>query len=112
MKSTPVIVILAMIICFGFATCGENEDTTACSLAWGTELQSEINAITAAAQAYGANQSVANCAAWKNAAQAYLTALEPYGDCATLTTQQRSSWQSARNSAQQSVDAITCEAPL
>ncbi len=61
-----------------------------------------------AAQAYGTNPTPANCIAYKQAAQAYLNALRPYGNCATLTGQDRVAWQNALNDAQESVDNIEC----
>lgn len=108
MKSKMAYVLLVIFICFGLSSCSTKDDSEPCSLAWGTELQAELNALTAAAQTYSTNPTIANCNAYKNAAQAYVNALSPYGDCAALTFQQRTSWQEVLNSAQQSVNEIDC----
>ena len=79
-----------------------------CSAAWASELSNEIAALSAAAQAYTMDPTQENCLAYKAAAQAYVDALAPYGNCATLTGQDRDEWQDALNDAQQSVNDIDC----
>ena len=74
-----------MIAVFGFWTCDKDDDSDACSAAWASELNNEANALINAAQVYGMDPTVANCNAYKQAAQAYVNALEPYGDCPALT---------------------------
>jgi hypothetical protein len=109
MKSKLVFVLLTMVICFGFTSCKDDDpEDQPCSVLWFTELQNEISAISAAGQAWGTNPTVANCIAYKAAYQDYLDALAPYGDCATLTGQDRTSWQEALTEAQQSVNEFTC----
>lgn len=108
--------LLAFVLLFGFiitgSSCSEDEadggGNNPCSTAYATELQDEINALNAAAMAYGLNQTQANCIAYKAAAQAYLNALEPYGDCNLLTGQQRIDWEKAYQSAKDAVAAIPC----
>jgi hypothetical protein len=73
-------------------------------------LQAEITAFTTALQNYSTDQSVANCNAYKNALQAYVNALAPYGDCAVFTTQQRAHWQAALAEAQADVNELNCSA--
>ena len=98
------------IAVFGFWTCDKdnNNNGDPCSAAWASELSNEANAMINAAQVYATNPTPANCNAYKQAAQAYLDALEPYGNCATLTGQDRVDWQNAVDSAQQSVDNMQC----
>jgi hypothetical protein len=94
---------------FGSWTCSDdNDDNGGCSTAWASELTDEANALISAAQTYGLNPTVANCNAYKQAAQKYLDALKPYGDCAALTGQERTDWQNAYNEAQTDVDNIDC----
>jgi hypothetical protein len=92
---------------FGFWTCDKDNNDT-CSAAWGAELTNEINAMSNAAQVYASNPTTANCNAYKQAVQNYLDALEPYGNCATLTGQDRVAWQNALDDAQESVDNLDC----
>lgn len=61
-----------------------------------------------AAQAYGTNQSPANCNAYKQATQNYLNALKPYGNCTLLTGQDRIAWENSLADAQESVDNMEC----
>ena len=98
------------IAVFGFWTCDKDDDNkdNGCSAAWASELSNEANAMISAAQTYATNPTPANCNAYKAAAQAYLDALEPYGNCATLTGQDRVAWQNALDQAQQSVDSLQC----
>ena len=92
----------------GFWTCSKDSKDDSCSGAWASELTDEANAMISAAQDYAANPTPASCNAYKQAAQAYLDALEPYGNCATLTGQDRVDWQTAIDGAQDSVDALDC----
>lgn len=94
---------------FGFSTCNDkNDDNDGCSAAWASELTDEVNALMSAAQTYGLNPTPANCNAYKQAAQKYVDAMKPYGDCAALTGQNRTDWQNAYNEAQTEVDNIDC----
>ena len=108
MKNLIILISLGTFLFFGVNSCNKKDDENPCSVAWATELQDEANALIAAAQAYGANPNTPTCTAYKNAAQAYVDALEPYGDCATLTGQQRTEWEAALSDAQDVVDAISC----
>lgn len=96
----------------GFWTCKKDSKANACSGAWASELTTQINAMSNAATVYASNPTPANCNAYKQAVQAYLDALAPYGNCATLTGQDRVAWQNALNSAQDSVNALDCSAVL
>jgi hypothetical protein len=100
--------LFLVMVVFGFWTCDKNNNNDSCTGAWASELNNEITAMSNAAQVYASNPTVANCNAYKQAAQDYLDALEPYGNCATLTGQDRVAWQNALDSAQQSVDNLDC----
>ncbi len=86
----------------------EDNDGTPCSLSWSTAVSDEINAMSSAAQAYGTNPTPANCIAYKEAAQAYLNALRPFGDCTLLTGQERVAWENALTQAQEDIDNNDC----
>jgi hypothetical protein len=109
MKRKICMLLVLGFIIVGISSCKNNEEKDApCTVAWSTELSAEINAMSAAAQAYAADQSPANCNAYKQSAQAYLNALRPYGDCTLLTGQQRIAWENALADAQESVDNMDC----
>lgn len=95
------------IIFVGSWSCNKDDDT--CSTAWADELSVQITAMTNAAQTYALDPTYENCLAYKAAAQAYVDALAPYGNCATLTGQSRVAWQQALDDAQQSVNDIDCQ---
>jgi hypothetical protein len=80
-----------------FSSCSKDgdSDVVPCSAAWATDLQPEFTAVMNAASAYAQNESDANCNAFKSAYQDYINALKPYGDCATLSGQNRAEWQAA-----------------
>lgn len=101
--------ILFLPICFiGFSSCGGDDapPQTACSTAWGTDLINEFTAISNAADAYSNDLSAANCDALKAAYQAYINALRPYGDCAALTGQDRTDFNTALNQSEASLATI------
>jgi hypothetical protein len=100
--------LFLMIVAFGTWTCKKDSNPDTCSGAWASELATEANAMANAAQTFGMNPTVANCNAYKQAAQAYVDALEPYGNCATLTGQDRVAWQSAVDNAQASINSLDC----
>jgi hypothetical protein len=70
------------------------------------DLQHELTAISSAAILYSEDQSEANCNAFKAAYQGYIDAMKPYGNCATLTGQDRVSWQNAVNEAEAEIDSL------
>jgi len=99
------------IIFVGSWSCNKDDDDNGntCSTAWANELSVQITAMTDAAQAYSLDPTYENCIAYKAAAQAYVDALAPYGNCAALTGQARVAWQQALDDAQQSVNDIDCQ---
>lgn len=109
MSRKIVFMLFLSMTVLGLWTCDkDNNNGTPCSTAWASELANELEAMMNAAQAYGLNPTVANCNAYKEAAQDYVDALEPYGNCATLTGQDRVAWQNAVDNAQQELDNLTC----
>jgi hypothetical protein len=94
--------IFCLLVLF---SCKKN-DPLGCSGAWATELQSEITEISQALADYYSDQTDANCNALKAAYRDYIDALKPYGNCATLTGQSRTDWQSAINDAEASIDTL------
>ncbi|MBK8700765.1 MAG: hypothetical protein IPN29_14980 [Saprospiraceae bacterium] len=109
MKYKILLFLLAMSFILVSSSCGGDDGgITPCSTAYATELQDEVNALNAAAQAYSTNPTTANCNAYKSAAQSYVNALEPYGNCATLTGQSRTNWQASLDAAKAAVAAIQC----
>lgn len=102
MKS-KITLLLFFIVAMLFSCDDKDDDAPACSVAWGTELQNEVNAISAAANAYIADPSAANCAAYKTAYQNYVNKLEPYGNCTALTGQNRIDFQNALQAAKDSI---------
>lgn len=110
MKRKVYTALLVGLLFVGISACKNNDEKDApCSVAWTSELSAEINDMSVAAQAYAADQSVANCNAYKQSVQAYLNALKPYGDCTMLTGQQRIAWENAINDAQENVDNMNCQ---
>jgi hypothetical protein len=112
MKSKIFFVLFLAVVSVGSWTCKKDSDDdnngNACSINWASDLGDEINALSTAAQTYLADPTYENCIAYKNAAQAYLDALEPYGNCPALTGQNRVEWQNAIDEAQESLDNLDC----
>ncbi len=110
MKNKFFFLAVILFVLFAFSSCNKKKDDIGdnCSGLWASELQNEINDWSNAAAAYGSNPTTENCNAYKSAAQAYLNALRPYGDCATLTGTQRTQWEQAIGEAQANVSNIEC----
>ncbi len=87
---------------------GDGDNVPGCSTAWGSELQEEIDNVSQTAQAYANNPNETTCEAYRASLQAYLNALQPYGNCGALTGQDRAAWEDAVDQAQEDVDAIDC----
>ncbi len=101
--------VMILAVLFLYTGCGDSDDKgPVCSTAWSAELETEVNNLTASAQAFGMNPSATTCASYRVAAQAYLDALDPYGDCAALSGQNRADWELAVEEAQQSINDLDC----
>ncbi len=80
-----------------------------CAQSWATTTQDELTNYSNAIMAYTQDPTVANCEAVRQAAQAYLNALEPYKDCAVLTGQQKTDWETALQEAKDEIANSSCE---
>ena len=87
-------------------SCKKDDGLLPCSATWALDIQQEASAISAASAIYSADQSAANCTALKAAYQDYIDAMKPYGDCATLTGQERADWQQTLNEAEADLDTL------
>lgn len=110
MKLLSFILLIAFIISFTvFESCTSKSDNIAsCSVAWATELNDELSALSNAGFAYSNDPSTENCNAYKAAYQTYINALKPYGDCSALTGQNRTAFEQALQDAQDEVGSL-CE---
>ena len=97
---------VALIFSLAILFSCKKDDPVLCSTAWATDLQNEITAIGTAATIYAQDPSDANCTALKDAYQDYIDALRPYGNCATLTGQDREAWQQALDEAEENLDTM------
>ncbi len=105
-KHIPVIIFCISVLA---TACSKDDDGVApCSAAWATEVQSEYQAIISAATIYAQDETAANCNALKTAYQDYINAMKPFGNCATLTGQDRTDWQKAIEDAEAEV-ATLCQ---
>lgn len=105
-----LIVSLPLLFCFLNFGCsvGEDNDVATCSVQWSIELQDEINALSQAAMARAQNPGPTTCENFRSAAEDYLEALRPYGNCSALTGQSRSEWQKAVEEAEIEIQEIDC----
>ena len=106
MKFKSLIILFSLSLLGILYSCAKKDDN--CATAYTTELQAEVNALNTAGQTYAQNPTPANCQAYKTAAQAYVTALEPYGNCASLTGQSRTNFEASLTAAQNAVNSLTC----
>ena len=101
------LLFLIVISFLGMGSCKKKAvDPDYCGTTWATQVTTESNAVSAAAQTYAANPTTQNCNALKTAYQNYLNALEPFVDCASWTTQQTNELQDAIDAAQQQINTL------
>ncbi len=106
MKNVSFLRIVYVFCILALLSCSKDSEIVPCSATWAMELQNELTDISTAVALYSGDQSAANCTALKAAYQGYIDALKPYGNCATLTGQDRVSWQNALNEAEADIDGI------
>jgi len=98
---------LIIVSFLGVGSCKKKAtDPDYCSTAWATQVTSEINAVSAAAQTYASDPTTANCNAYKAAYQNYLNALNPFVDCASWSVQQKNELEDAIDEAQQQISTL------
>lgn len=107
MKKQIFFISLLTIVILGSWSCKKNT-AAGCSAAWAAELSDEIMAMSNAAQAYSTNPTTENCLAYKAALQSYVNALEPYGNCSTLTGADKEEWQNSIDEARQDINEMDC----
>jgi len=103
--------LIALVVCFsGIFSCKDDDDDNgpACSTAWSTELEDELNAVINAGTVWANDPTSDNCVNYKAKYQAYINALRPYGDCAALTGQNRTDFNNALKEAQDDL-ATLCD---
>lgn len=108
MRKKTFFTLFLIIAAAGLWSCKDDNNTTPCSAAWAADVADELTAMSAAAQTYALDPTTANCNAYKQAAQAYVDALEPFGTCEALTGQSRTDWQNAVDNAQQDINNLDC----
>jgi hypothetical protein len=108
-KMYRVLCFLIIVSFLGIGSCKKKTtDPDKCATNWAAQLSTEINAVSAASQAYASNQTPANCNALKSAYQKYLDALEPFVDCTAWSTEQKNELQDAIAEAEQEISTL-CE---
>ena len=105
MKNVSFHLVVVLFSCMVLFSC-KKDDPVLCSTAWALDLQNELTSIGTAVSVYSLDQSEANCNALKAAYQDYINALKPYGNCATLTGQDRTEWQQSLDEAEADLDSI------
>jgi hypothetical protein len=98
-------VLLTLVSVIGVGSC-KDDDPSTCNYA--SELQDEVNAYSAAAEAYFADiQNVAKCNAYKDALQDYINEAQGLQSCANAAGQ-GTEYQQALQAAEDSLDAFQC----
>ena len=102
--------LLAIVSFISLNSCKKAaEDLVGCSPLWALQVADEATAMSEASTAYGQDQSVANCLAYKEACQDYIDAIEPFADCSSFSAAQKEEVQDDIDETQADLDALTCE---
>lgn len=104
-KRILLLAIVTASLAFG-SSCKDEDDEPACSTNWGTELETELNAVINAGTLYGNDPTPANCTSYKTSYQAYIKALKPYGNCSALTGQNRTDFNEMLAEAEADVETL------
>ncbi len=111
MKYTRNLFVLSLLVLFVSIGCNKDDDDDdgRCGNNWSPaiELEDEINAINAAAQAYAMDQSVENCEAYKQSILDYLAEVRDWEDCYIAIGQQQE-FNAAVTQAEQDAMNIQC----
>lgn len=108
---TKLFYILIAVVLVGIGSCKKDKDSDpgVCATAWAVSTQDELTAVVNAALVWSTSPTVANCNAYKTAAQTYLNALKPYESCASLTANDKQNLQEAIQEAQADINSLTCQ---
>jgi hypothetical protein len=91
---TRLFCFLVIISFLGLDSCKKKSvDPDYCSTNWTTTIQSELNAVSNAAAAYGTNPTTTTCNTLKAAYNNYINALEPFSNCTLWTASTKTQWQ-------------------
>ncbi|MEM6802781.1 MAG: hypothetical protein AAF696_15335 [Bacteroidota bacterium] len=82
------------------------EESVAATCNYTQELQNETEAVSAAAAAYGQDQSTANCEAYRQAYLDFLDAAEKLDNC--VPSSERDAYRQSIDAAQQSLNGLSC----
>ena len=95
---------LSILCIIGISSCGGGKT---CSVgAFNSDVNAAIQQLNTAINAYAAEQTEANCNAYKDAAQNYLDEVRTFSDCAADIGQ--ANYDAAVDAAQEAVNSITC----
>ncbi len=106
MNNISILRLVYVFCILALLSCNKDPEIAPCSVAWATDLQQELAAISTAVALYTADQSAENCTTLKAAYQSYVDAMKPFGNCATLTGQDRIEWHTALNEAEANINSI------
>lgn len=111
MIMTRLICLLIVISFLGFGSCKKKSgDADFCGTSWTTKLADKISAMSTAAMTYATNPTVANCNAYKTSVNAYIDALEPYGNCSLYATgTNKAQFDAAIADARDEIAQTTCQ---
>lgn len=104
-----ILTLLVILTILGLSSCKKDKEPVGCTAAWATEIQDEISALSAAASAYGTEQTTETCNAYKDAYLDYIDALEPFVECSALTAADRELIQEYIDDSEEQMNALTCE---
>ncbi len=103
------LLFISIVVVLSTNSCLPGDDGPAgCSIRWALELGDELALASSTAIAYEQNDTEANCIAYRNALQAYLDELRPYGNCQALTGSDRDGYEDSMDDLQESIDELNC----
>lgn len=101
--------LLVVVSLLGMGSCSKKSDTDVCSTNWTVALANQSNSLYTTALAYASSPTPTTCNAYKTAINSYISALEPYKNCTTMTGADKTAFDNALTSTKASLQLLTCQ---
>ena len=109
LKHVKLIITICSLAFMSLTSCSGDDGPgkAACASGlWIQSVQAELNAWTAAAEAYGSDPTTENCQKYKSTGQDYISALDSVKDC--VPSQSLADFEGALDEAKTEINNISC----
>jgi hypothetical protein len=102
--------LFVVVSLLGMGSCSKKaNDPDICTTNYYTQLADKVSAVYTTMVAYSTTNNATTCNAYKSALNSYITALEPYKNCTTMSAADKTSFNDALASTKASLLLLTCQ---